>query len=104
MLDEPENLDLSARTFEQFVEFFFGRKTVGDAEQFEYFQSDLEGQRFDEAIPSSPITIVNYLTKLFSDFDQIVSKYSPGQVDQAIWDSLAPTTSCTKSCLTHPCR
>lgn len=85
MLDEPENLDLSARTFEQFVEFFFARKTVGDAEQFEYFLSDLEGQPFDEAIPSSPITIVNYLTKLFSDFDQIVSKYSPGQVDQAIW-------------------
>ncbi len=85
MLDEINNLDLSARTFEQFVEFFFARKTVGDAEQFEYFLSDLDGQPFDEAIPSSPITIVNYLTKLFSDFDQIVSKYSPGQIDQAIW-------------------
>jgi hypothetical protein len=85
LLDETNNLDLSAKTFEQFVEFFFAREIVPDAEQFEYFRRDLDGKLFDEAIPSSPVTIVKYLTKLFSGFDQIVSQCSPAQIDQAIW-------------------
>jgi hypothetical protein len=85
LLDETNNLDLSVKTFEQFVEFFFARKIVPDAEQFEYFRRDLEGKLFDEAIPSSRVTIIHYLTKLFSGFDQIVSQYSPAQIEQAIW-------------------
>ena len=52
--------------------FFFARKTVGDAEHFECSLTDVDGEPFDEVIPSSPITIVNYLTKLFSDLEYTI--------------------------------
>jgi hypothetical protein len=43
--DEPKNLDLSAKTFEEFVEFFFARRVVPDKEQWDYFKTDLELDR-----------------------------------------------------------
>jgi hypothetical protein len=83
--DEPKNLDLSAKTFEEFVEFFFARRVVPDKEQWDYFKTDLDGQHYDEAVASSPGTLLSYLTKLLSGFAVISSKYSLEQVDQAIW-------------------
>jgi hypothetical protein len=61
LLDEIKNLDLSAKTFEQFAEFFFARRVVPDEEQWNYFKTDLDGQHYDEAVASSPVTIINYL-------------------------------------------
>ena len=85
MPDELKTLDLSSKTFDEFVEFFFARKVVPDREQFDYFLTDLEGQRYDEAVPSSAGILVAYMTKLFSEFSQIASKYSLAQIDQGIW-------------------
>jgi hypothetical protein len=86
--DELKNLDLSAKTFDEFVQFFFARRVVPDKEQVDYFLTDLDGQRYDEAIPSSSEIVVDYMTKLFSEFGQIATKYSVAQVDQAVWGIL----------------
>lgn len=88
MPDELKNLDLSAKSFEEFVEFFFARRVVPDEEQFGYFLTDLEGKRYDEAIPSSPAILVKHMTKLFSEFGRIAINYSLAQVDQAVWGIL----------------
>jgi hypothetical protein len=88
MNDELKNLDLSSKTFDEFVEFFFARRFVPDDEQFHYFSTDLEGQEYDEAVPSSPPILVGYLTRLFSEFGHIAPQYSLAQVDQGIWGIL----------------
>jgi hypothetical protein len=88
MNDELKNLDLSSKTFDEFVEFFFARRFVPDDEQFHYFSTDLEGQEYDEAVPSSPAILVGHLTKLFSEFGEVAIKYSLAQVDQAVWGIL----------------
>jgi len=85
---ELKNLDLSSKTFDEFVEFFFARRIVSDKEQFDYFLTDLAGKQYDEAVPSSPAILVEHMTKLFSEFGQIATKYSLAQVDQAVWGIL----------------
>src|ERR1700720_1491922 len=86
--DELKDLDLSSMSFDQFVEYFFARKVVPDNEQFDYFLVGLDGEKYDESVPTSPLAVVNYLTTLFSNFGQIVNKYTLGQVDQAVWGML----------------
>jgi hypothetical protein len=85
MKDERKTLDLSSKSLEQFVEFFFNRDAVPDEKQFAYFLTDLEGEPYDEAIHSSPSVVVEHLTKLFSEFGLIAPKYSLAQLDQGIW-------------------
>jgi len=86
--DELKNLDLSSKTFDEFVEFFFSREVVPDKEQFDYFLTDLAGEQYDEAVPSSPAILLKHMTKLFSEFGQIATKYSLAQVDQGVWGIL----------------
>jgi hypothetical protein len=84
MADEIQILDLSSKTFDGFVKFFFARAVVPDKERFDYFLTDLEGQRYDEAVPSSPGVLVSRMTKLFSEFGRIARDYSLAQLDQGI--------------------
>lgn len=86
--DASQTLDLSSKTFEEFVKFFFAREVVPDDEQFDYFLRDLSGQRYDEAVSSSPEVIVRYLARLFSEFGRIAPAYSLAQLDQGIWGIL----------------
>lgn len=88
MPEDLKNLDLSSKTFDEFVEFLFARKIVPDKEQFDYFLTDLDGQQYDEAVPSSSKVVVGHMTKLFSEFGQIATKYSLAHVDQAVWGIL----------------
>lgn len=88
MPDDLKNLDLSSKTSDEFVEFFFSRRIVPDKEQFDYFLTDLDGQQYDEAVPSSSEIMVGHMTKLFSGFGQIAAKYSFAQADQAVWGIL----------------
>ena len=88
MTDELRNLDLSSKSFDHFVEFFFSRRVVQDQEQYDYFFIGLAGEKYDEAVPSSPAILVTHMTKLFSEFGQIGTKYSLAQVDQAVWGIL----------------
>ena len=85
MKEESKNLDLSAFTFDEFVEFFFARNTLPDKELHKYLSTDLDGEECDDFVPSSPIRLVDHLTKLMSTFASVASKYTPAQVDQAIW-------------------
>lgn len=43
--------------------------------------TDLAGERYDEAVPSSPAIVVEHMTKLFADFGLIAPKYSLVQLD-----------------------
>jgi hypothetical protein len=61
------------------------REVVPDDEQFGYFLTDLHGETYFESVPSSPEILVNHLTKLFTHFFQIASKYTLAQVDQGVW-------------------
>jgi hypothetical protein len=88
LTDELKVLDLSAKSFDQFVEFFFNREVVPDEEKFHLFSIDLAGKHYDEAVPSSPVILVKHMTKLFSEFGPIANGYSLAQVDQAVWGIL----------------
>jgi hypothetical protein len=85
MKDDLKNLDLSVFTFDEFVKFFFARNAVPDKEMYEYFSTDLTGEKYDDFVPSSPNRLVDHLTTLMTAFASVASKYTPVQVDQAIW-------------------
>jgi len=85
LTDELKNLDLSTKSFDQFVEFFFNRVVLPDEKQFDYYLTDLAGERYDEGVPSSPAIVVEHMTMLFVDFGLIAAKYSLAQLDQGIW-------------------
>lgn len=86
--DASRILDLSARTFDEFVKLFFAREVVPHDERFDYFLRDPSGQKYDEAVMSSPEVVVEYMTRLFSEFGQIAPDYSLAQLDQGIWGIL----------------
>jgi hypothetical protein len=67
--DEPKDLDLSSLPFDKFAAFFFAREVVPDDEQYDYFLTDLRGEKYFEAVPSSPEVLVNHLTKKVTAFD-----------------------------------
>jgi hypothetical protein len=85
MDDELKDLDLSSLSFEQFVRYFFDRKAVPDDQQFDLYMVGLDGEKFDQSAPSSPLVVVEHMTGLFTSFGQIGTKYSIEQVDQAVW-------------------
>jgi hypothetical protein len=85
LTDEHKNLDLSSKSFDQFVEFVFNRDVLPFQEQFDYYLTDLAGQRYEEAVPASPTVMVEHMNKLFINFGRIASKYSLDQLDQGIW-------------------
>jgi hypothetical protein len=89
--DKPKNLDLSSKSYDHFVEFFFNREVVSEDKLFYLYATDLSGERYDEAIPSSPAILVEQMTKLFSEFGEIATKYSLSQIDQGIWGILGPS-------------
>jgi hypothetical protein len=87
--EELKNLDLSSKSFSEFVTFFFDREVVKlDPPNDSFVVDFLQVGHFDESMPSSPEIIVEYMTKLFSEFGQIAPKYSLSQLDQGIWNLL----------------
>jgi hypothetical protein len=92
LADEERNLDLSTKTFEEFVEFFFASEVVTLDPPLDYFVDDVveRGRDFGEAVPSSPGVLLGYMNRLFSNFSSIAPNYSLGQVNRAIWTILGP--------------
>ena len=82
---ELRDLDLSSLPFDEFTAFFFAREVLPDNEQYDYFLTDLHGERYYESRASSPEVLVNNLVMLFSGFGQIAPKYTLAQVDQGVW-------------------
>jgi hypothetical protein len=99
--DEPRDLDLSSLTFDEFVAFFFAREIVPDDEQYDYFLTSLQGEKYFESIPSSPSILLTNLTKLFLEFGQIARGYTLAQVDQCVWGIWGANLSCTNFCSIH---
>jgi hypothetical protein len=84
--DDARILDLSSKTFEEFVSFFFARDVVPDDAQYAYYSFDVSlSQQFSDVVSSRPDLVLEYMTRLFSEFGQIAPKYSLAQIDQAIW-------------------
>lgn len=92
MTDEERNLDLSTKTFEEFVGFFFAPEVIALDPPLDNIIDDVveRGRDFDEAIPSSPDVLLDYMTRLFSDFGRIAPRYPLKQVNRAIWTILGP--------------
>lgn len=85
MSEEWKVLDLSTKSFDEFVAFFFDRTVVPDRQIFAHFHTDADGRQYDDVVHSSPEVIVHHMTELFSRFGEIAPRYSLAQVDQAIW-------------------
>ena len=87
---DDRNLDLSSKSFEDFVAFLFDREVVKPDPPNEYVVADLLriGEQYDEAVPSSPEVVLGYMRKLFSEFGRIAPRYSLAQIDQGIWNLL----------------
>ncbi|HVA16404.1 MAG TPA: hypothetical protein VMV59_01695 [Candidatus Dormibacteraeota bacterium] len=92
MACEGKNLDLSAKTFDEFVEFFFARDVVYCEPPLNDIVADVVeiGQDYDEAVPSSPEVLIEHMTRLFSEFGQIAPRYSLAQINRGIWTILGP--------------
>jgi hypothetical protein len=76
--------DLSEMSFEEFVSFFFDH----DIQEEEYWYQDpaLENfHDFDDEGVSSPATIVEHMIRLFKDFPNVASRFSPPQINAGIW-------------------
>jgi hypothetical protein len=85
-MNQPANLDLTSLSFEQFLDFFFQHP---EGEQFWYAEPQYALQ--DATI--SGTVLIGYLTRLFSDFESAVSKYSPAQISHGIWAMFSPSFS-----------
>jgi hypothetical protein len=85
-MNEPANLDLARLSFDEFVQFFFDRP---ESEPFWY--ADPRYALADVPI-SSPV-LIEHLTRLFLDFANATSKYSPAQISHGIWAMFSPSFS-----------
>lgn len=84
MTDNMPLFDLSLLTFEEFVSFFFDH----DVQKEEYWYQDpaLENfNDFDDKGVSSPSVIVEHMTRLFTEFSVVASKYTFQQINAGIW-------------------
>jgi len=80
------NLDLSAFSYEEWIEFFFNRPVVeGDRGFVNAFCSEYETIETDE-----PETVIGYFARLCNEFGSIGSRYSLPQINQALWAMLLP--------------
>ena len=86
--DAGRTLDLSSKTFEQFLDFFFGREAVPDEKQFDYLLRDASGELYDRAELSKPEVVIRHLTRLFREFGRIAPLYTLRQIDQGVWGIL----------------
>lgn len=84
MTDDMPLFDLSQLNFEEFVSFFFDH----DMEKEEYWYQEpdlLDFNAFDDKGVSSPPVIVKHMTRLFTDFSAVASRYSLPQINAGIW-------------------
>lgn len=98
MPEELSELDLSFFSFDEFVQFLFDRTIVCENELFDYYRSDLQGDRFEYVVASSPTTLVDHLTQLFSRFGQIAGKNPLVLVDQTVWAMIGPSLNLSRYC------
>jgi hypothetical protein len=83
-------LSLSSKTFEEYVRFLFDRAVVDDKKLFDCYLTDLDGSNYEDIERTKPAVLVEYMTRLFSDFGSLVAGYSHAQVDQGIWGLWGP--------------
>lgn len=76
--------DLSKLSFDEFVSFFFDHDL--DKEEHWYQEPALENfHDFDDDDTLSPAVVVEYMTRVFTQFVSISSQYSLQQLDAGIW-------------------
>jgi hypothetical protein len=75
--------DLSQLSFDEFVSIFFNHDI--DLEEFWYQAPDMLNVEV-----SSPSIVVEYMTRLFTKFAEVVSAFSLRQINAGIWAMLGP--------------
>lgn len=78
-MDDTDNLDFSAMSFSEFVEFFFSHP-----EDQEFWFHDPQ-YAYRIAPMAKPELFVDHLTRLFAHFPSVVRKYSLRQINFGIW-------------------
>lgn len=84
MADDKPLFDLSLMNFEEFVSFFFNH----DIKKEEYWYQEPALQNFNDFHDkdvSSPAVIVEHMTRLFTEFSAVASRYSLPQINAGIW-------------------
>lgn len=79
-MDEARHIDLSALTFDEFVEFYFQRP-----ENEEFWYQDPQYNEPEYLTVSNSGVFLDHATQLFIQFGVIARRYSPAQIDHGIW-------------------
>jgi hypothetical protein len=81
--------DLSQMNFDEFVSLFFNHDVATD--EFWQWDPDLANPSYlgDKGV-AAPHIIVEHMTRLFTDFAQIASKFSLSQINAGIWAMFGP--------------
>jgi hypothetical protein len=89
MADDSPLFDLSQLSFDEFVSFFFDHDI--EAEEFWYQDPVLATQGiFHESGIQSSSTIVEHMTRLFTNFAEVVSAFSLPQINVGMWAMFGP--------------
>ena len=73
--------DLSQFTYDEFVSFFFDRDMA--TEQHWYRDQELFDLTWSDV--ADPQVIVEHMTRMFTEFEELTRRFSPEQVNAAIW-------------------
>lgn len=88
MDDDSSVFDLSQLNFDEFVSFFFNHDM--DTDEHWWHDSELIGfNDFNEKGVESPRVIVEHMTRLFTNFAEVASKFSLQQINVGIWAMLS---------------
>jgi hypothetical protein len=87
MADDMPLFDLSQLNFEEFVSFLFDHDM--EKEEYWYHEPALHTfNTFNDKDVSSPSIIVKHMTRLFTEFSAVASRYSLPQINAGIWAML----------------
>jgi len=76
--------DLSKLSFDEFVSLFFDHDIA--TEEYRYKGPDFANiNDFDDEGVNSPAVVVEHMTRLFTNFANVVSKFSLPQINSAVW-------------------
>ncbi len=98
MTDEFANLDVSKFSYEEWLEFFFDRRILGEHEYFpEAFCPE-----YDDFEVFDPSRVIAYLRRLFTEFREVGKQHTLRQINQGIWAIFGGAMFDLQQCLWAP--
>lgn len=84
-----DDLDLSALSYPQFLDFFFDRPIVGNKEQYNLFHGGI-----DYFAAEKPAIVVAHVHAMCQSLSELTKIYSQEQLNQGLWAVFGAGTSC----------